>query len=132
LYRGLLPYPREEDFQIRADDVIAFGSSLLGARKLYIPSLKIGYRVHGANHHAGRTQSDADEVRRLHLLERLFGWYCSRQCISSEASLKAAEAEYWTIPARLRERFRLPSPKKFLKGRKLWAYRLGRFLGMNA
>lgn len=132
LYRELLPYPLEEDFRIRADDVFAFGASLLGARKLYIPSLRIGYRVHGANHYAGRTRSQADKVRRLHLLERLFGWYCSRQHISPEASLKAAAAEYWTIPAGLRERFRLPGPKKFLKGRKLLLHRLGRFLGRTA
>lgn len=129
LYRELLPYPFEEDFRIRADDVFAFGASLLGARKLYIPSLKIGYRVHGANHYAGRTRSQADNVRRSHLLERLFGWYCARQHISLEASLKAAAAEYWAVPAGLRKRFGLPSPKQFLKGRRLLMYRLRRLLG---
>ena len=132
LYRELLPYPHEEDFRIRTDDVICFGASLLGARKLYIPSLKIGYRVHGANHFAGRTWSKAYKARRLYFLERLFGWYCSRQHISLEAPLKAAAAEYWTVPAGLRKRFRLPGPAHFLKGRKLLLYRLRRLFGQPA
>jgi glycosyltransferase involved in cell wall biosynthesis len=130
LYRELLPYPFEADWRIRADDVIGFGASLLGARKLYIPSLRIGYRVHGANHHFGRGKSPQAEVQRKHRLERLFGWYCSRQHISTEASVGAAVAEYRLLPAAFKARFNLRE-SKVLQGPPLMLFKLRRLLGLR-
>lgn len=130
LYRELFPYPFESDWRISADKVIGFGTSLLGARKLYIPSLRIGYRIHGTNHYHGRLQSPADRVRRRHLMERLFGWYCARQHISTEASAKAAAAEYRLLPATLRKRFNLRE-SKILEGHRLLLYRLRRLLRLG-
>jgi hypothetical protein len=130
LYRELFPFPFEADWRISADKVIGFGSSLLGARKLYIPSLRIGYRVHGANHYHGRIRSPQDQVRRRHLLERLFGWYCARQHISTEASAKAAQAEYRLLPVTLRKQFNLREGK-MLEGRRLLLYKLRRRLGLG-
>lgn len=128
LYRELFPYPFEADWRIRADDVIGFGASLLGARKLYIPSLRIGYRVHGDNHYFGRTQSPQAKVQRNHRLERLFGWYCSRQHISTEASVKVAVAEYRLLPAAFTTRFNLRESK--IRQRPLML-KLRRFLGLR-
>ena len=130
LYRELFPYPFEADWRIRADDVIGFGASLLGARKLYIPSLRIGYRVHGANHHFGRTQSPQSKVQRNHRLERLFGWYCSRQHISTEASMKGALAEYRLLPDAFTTRFNLQEPK-ILQGSGRLLFKLKRVLGLR-
>jgi glycosyltransferase involved in cell wall biosynthesis len=131
LYRELFPYPFEADWRISADKVIGFGASLLGARKLYIPSLKIGYRVHGANHSYGRTRSPQDEVQREHRLERLFGWYCSRQHISTEASVKVALAEYRLLPAAFKARFNMRDSKALLQGRRLLLFKLRRLLGLR-
>jgi len=131
LYREIFPYPFEADWRIRADDVIGFGASLLGARKLFIPSLRIGYRVHGANHHFGRAQSPQAEVRRRHHLDRLFGWYCARQHISVEASVRAAVAEHRLLPDRFKARFNLQKSKGLLQGRRLLLFKLKRLLGLH-
>jgi glycosyltransferase involved in cell wall biosynthesis len=134
-YREILPYPHEADWRTRADDVLVYGAALLGARKLYIPSLQVGYRVHGANHFFGRTISAADEAMRRHSVEKLFGWYCAKQNLSPISSNAAAELEYQLIPLALRQRFALPSPKEFMsrreRRRNRWKRNLGRLVGLR-
>lgn len=131
LYREIFPYPFEADWRISADKVVGFGASLLGARKLYIPSMRIGYRVHGANLNYGRTQSAQDQVRQRHRLERLFGWYCARQHISTEASERDALAEYRLLPAAFKTRFKLRASKGLLQGHRLLLFHLRNLIGLR-
>jgi glycosyltransferase involved in cell wall biosynthesis len=49
LFKLLASYPHYEDWRIRADDIFVFGTSIIGAKKLYIPSLCVGWRIHGKN-----------------------------------------------------------------------------------
>jgi glycosyltransferase involved in cell wall biosynthesis len=56
--RKILPLPHlEEAWRIRADDVIVFGSSLLGFKKIIYSSVGILYRVHDANNFHGKVHS---------------------------------------------------------------------------
>lgn len=124
LYREILPYPFEQDWRISADKVIGFGASLLGARKLYVPSLKIGYRVHGTNLNYRRIRSAQDKVRRRHQVERLLGWYCARQHISTEASERDALDEYRLLSGDFKARFKLRASKGLLRGHRLLLFHL--------
>jgi hypothetical protein len=128
LYRQLFPYPHESDWITRADDIVVLGASVLGARKLYLPSVRFGYRVHGNNHFFGCRQSPADEVVRHHRLEKLYGWFCDAQHIAREAPVKAALAEHALVPAPLRQRFNLPDPLKLLPRGRRRVLRVRRFL----
>jgi glycosyltransferase involved in cell wall biosynthesis len=117
LYLALFPYPHEADWITRADDIIVYGTSLLGMSKLYIPGVRFGYRVHGSNHYFGRPKDPADRVIRKHRLEKLFGWYCDIQKISTTASGRACYDEQALIPRTLWQRFHLPDPVIFLPKR---------------
>lgn len=114
LFMQLFPYPHERDWITRADDVAVFGSSLLGASKAYLPSLRVAYRVHGANHFHGRRYSPGYRAARDHKLEKLFGWYCDLQHIERQAERKRVLSEYLLVAPLLAKRLGLPAPKRFM------------------
>ncbi|MBF0562257.1 MAG: glycosyltransferase family 2 protein [Alphaproteobacteria bacterium] len=80
LFLKLLPYPHLADWRVRADDILVLGASLVGARKLYLPGLRVGYRVHGGNRYYGSEAfygylTPAEAAVRAAVLERLFDYY---------------------------------------------------------
>lgn len=80
LFHQLFPYPFVSDWRVRADDVMVFGASILGAKKVYIRSLGIGYRQHGGNLFVGNNvwKSPSELALRKFRLERLFRLFCER------------------------------------------------------
>lgn len=111
LYQKLLPYAHEDEWRTRADDIIIFGSSLVGATKRYVPSLTIGYRVHQTNAYHGRKFSDAYEIRRQLNIDRYFNLMCITHSLSTRHSAleRPSEQEIRLVPHALRGRFNLPS-----------------------
>jgi len=107
LMHELLPYPHERDWITRADDVLVIGASLLGVAKLYMPGVRVAYRVHGANGYHGRKYDEAYRVQREHRLQKLFGWYCHKQLIPLRTSAMVAAREHALIPDRYLSRFGL-------------------------
>jgi glycosyltransferase involved in cell wall biosynthesis len=55
-------------WRVRADDCLVVGSSLVGARKLFLPALTVRYRLHGENHFHARVNAEVDDHR--HWLRR--------------------------------------------------------------
>jgi glycosyltransferase involved in cell wall biosynthesis len=81
IYKSILPYPYPEDWRSRADDLIIYGASIIGAKKLSIPSLSIGYRRHNQsdssiNHEAYLSQDQ--QLRRGQNIERMFDHFCAK------------------------------------------------------
>lgn len=70
----ILPFPFLNDWRTRADDVLVFGSSLVGARKYRLNLPLVGYRIHGKNSFAGNRITFDKHVfyRRKVALNRLF------------------------------------------------------------
>jgi glycosyltransferase involved in cell wall biosynthesis len=112
LYHALLPYPYEKDWITQADDLLTVGASIIGARKLFIESLGISYRIHASNHFAGKRISPHDQADGRLRRERLFRWYADRAMLPLRAPLKNAIHEAMLIPNSLRKRFAIPSPAK--------------------
>lgn len=110
LYHSLLPYPYEEDWTTRADDVLIYGASIIGTHKAYIESLGIGYRIHANNKHAGRYISTRERVDRELKLERLFQWFSEKTGVTQRAPLQSVFLELGLIPKVFRSRFLIPSP----------------------
>jgi glycosyltransferase involved in cell wall biosynthesis len=110
LLHSILPYPYEKDWIARADDVLIFGSSIIGARKLYIESLGIAYRVHASNNFVGRTITATERAIWRLRHERLFKWYSEKSGVSEQSSLKNTLHEAALIPRYTRKLFGLPSP----------------------
>jgi len=62
----------EEDWKIRADDCLVFGSSLVGAKKFFCGDLKIKYRVHGNNNFFNKQISSDEKFIRWININKLF------------------------------------------------------------
>jgi glycosyltransferase involved in cell wall biosynthesis len=110
LLKALLPYPYQQDWVTRADDVLIFGASILGAHKLYAPSLGVNYRVHGSNNFAGKTISATEKVDWRLRHERLFTWFAQKAGVLKTPPLKNALHESAVIPKEIRKQLNLPSP----------------------
>jgi len=110
LFHALLPYPFEKDWITRADDVLIYGASIIGARKLYVGSLGIGYRIHAANKFTGRelSMNERADWRLRH--ERLFKWYADKAGLPERPAVKNALHEATLVPRAIRKRFGIPSP----------------------
>jgi glycosyltransferase involved in cell wall biosynthesis len=111
LYLRILPYQDEEVWKIRADDVLVFGSSLIGAAKLLVPSLTIGYRIHGTNNYAGKPFNTAALRKRNKAVQTLFRHFYGN---ISMGTFSTALAERRMIPAEYRKRFAIHSPFNIL------------------
>lgn len=109
LFRMLLPYPYERDWITQADDLLTIGASIVGAHKLYIESLGISYRLHGANAFARRRFPPGDQADKRLRRERIFQWYCAKVTLPLHPPLKNALQEAVLIPRGLRRRFGIPS-----------------------
>jgi glycosyltransferase involved in cell wall biosynthesis len=110
LFRTIFPYPYEEDWITRADDVLIFGASIIGVHKLYIPSLAINYRMHSANNFIGKQISDHDKVDWRLRHERLFHWFSEKAGVPRRPPLKNALHEAAIIPKSIRLLLEIPSP----------------------
>ena len=67
-----MPVPFEEDWRLRADDCVVWGSSIAGAHKFYVAEPLVRYRVHDRNGWFGREHSLDYRFRRRLRKARLF------------------------------------------------------------
>jgi len=78
LVRCLLPYQDEEAWRIRADDVLVFGSSVLGAQKVHLNQPLVEYRLHHDNQFANRKQDSLAKMRHAIEVNRLIRYYVEK------------------------------------------------------
>ena len=114
LYLELLPYPHEPEWRTRADDVLVWGASIMGASKHHMPNLRIGYRIHGSNAFARKKFTEAYTIRRSMHVDRLFNHYCAVMGVTRHPpGLKDwARREANLVPDYLWRRYRLPNKRK--------------------
>jgi len=125
-YNQIFPYPDEERWRTRADDVVVFGSSILGMYKKYSPSIGVAYRIHENNNFHGKMVSASDIIKRNFALEKLFGEMAKRAGLSRLNYPSGAYLEALQIPIHLHSRFFIPN-LSMLKIQK-YSSRLSRWL----
>ena len=76
--RKVLPYPYESEWITRADDVLVFGASVVGAYKRHLNQGLVEYRVHEHNHFANQQFGDVVKFRRSVAINRLCGWFAEK------------------------------------------------------
>jgi len=79
IFKKIFPYPNIEDFVTRADDVIVYASSILGAKKTFIRSIGTFWRIHAANNTQKISEENWDDRQKR--LNRLFEFYCNKYSI---------------------------------------------------
>ncbi len=68
----ILPLPFVDDWRVRADDCLVFGSSFAPARKRYLAQPLVRYRVHQQNHYHGKQADQSSTYLRRLAINRLF------------------------------------------------------------
>ncbi len=114
LFHKIFPYPFESDWKSRADDVIVFASSIISLRKLYLPSINVGYRTHPNNGYLNRTISAEENERRQAALKKLFHWYGSRFSMQAHPSLYETLSEFFALSSNQRKRHAVPNVFKLI------------------
>jgi glycosyltransferase involved in cell wall biosynthesis len=81
IYKSLLPYPFPEDWISRADDLFVYGASIIGAKKLFIPSLSFSYRRHTKSDSTNKNYANPTQEERLRRdqnITRMFNHFCTK------------------------------------------------------
>jgi glycosyltransferase involved in cell wall biosynthesis len=100
LARRILPCPFEAAWKICADNVLVYGSSLLGAHKYFLGQPLVERRVHGNNLFYGRSADTKSKSQSLQFeLEknRLFAWYLAQAGFDIDGLLRLLAWEFRTL-----------------------------------
>lgn len=92
-----LPTDYAKTWRLSADNCLVYGASLLGARKYYLPTGSVGYRIHGNNGWWSNRSQTTNYLNRLHS-RALVGHY-ARMAGVDESCIELAKLEYKTKPA---------------------------------
>ena len=97
IIKKILPLPFLEEWRTRADDCLVLGSSLVGARKYFIPQPLIKYRVHENNYWRNKAYSLPEKLRRRLAIEQLMKYILTKNYYPSDLC-HLSWLEYRTVP----------------------------------
>lgn len=87
-----LPDDMRAQWRISADNCLVFGASVLGARKYFLPTSAVNYRIHGRNGW-WHEQARMGEFRAMFRSRTLINHYAQRRCLN-RLSLDLAKPEF--------------------------------------
>ncbi len=94
-----LPEAFRDDWRTSPDNCLVYGASVLGARKYYLPTGSVEYRIHGANAWSSN-RSPEQGYHNFIKTRRLIAHYARVAGIDeSSCDIKACKLEYRTKPA---------------------------------
>lgn len=93
ILKRILPLPLEEDWRIRADDCIIYGTALIGAKIFHLDFKGICYRIHNSNNFCGKSFNAKYEFRRILNVQKLFHTLMDRHKIILNYGLFCAELD---------------------------------------
>lgn len=91
-----LPQDYARTWRLSADNCLVYGASVLGARKYFLPTGSVGYRIHGNNGWWSNRTRTANFLNRLHS-RALIGHY-ARMAGIDDSCIELAKLEYKTKP----------------------------------
>lgn len=94
-----LPADYSSDWRLAADSCLVFGSSILGARKYYLPTGSVDYRIHERNEACDCCRSNDPATRDLNRMRsrRLIGYY-ARVAGVDDSCIESGRNEFRTKP----------------------------------
>ena len=101
LLRKILPYPFESAWITRADDVLIFATSVMGARKYHREDQLVDYRLHSSNHFARRDLTATQKMQYSLRVNQLLTWYAERAGYDRTRLPRLLHREYrtWERPS---------------------------------
>lgn len=122
-----LPEGFRQNWRLSADNCLVYGASILGARKYYLPTGSVGYRIHGNNGWWSNRGPASNYFNRLRS-RALINHYAQVAGID-ESCIELAKLEYKTKP-----QFRWDEAKRYasvcLRGNAPWWKRYERALSV--
>ena len=97
LLQKILPLPFTDEWRVRADDCLVFGSSLAGARKRFLAQPLVRYRVHGKNNYRGQKSDHFETYRRRLAINRLFEHFARTFCFNKADLADFSHREFRTL-----------------------------------
>lgn len=85
ILKKILPLPYLEDWRVRSDDCLIWGSSIVGARKFYMYQPSIRYRIHKSNNFYNDKSLDINisfEYKRLLKRSAIFNYIMQQNSIT--------------------------------------------------
>lgn len=113
LYKKIFPFPYTQDKSFWADNLIIYAASILGAKKIYLSGLGIGWRTHEGNDSKKR-YTPQEVVIREHAIARAFAWYCAKYNIPRYPGVIEFFSEYKKLGLYWQKRLDLPSRYRML------------------
>lgn len=113
LYKKIFPYPYTQDKSFWADNLMIYAASILGAQKIYLPGLGIGWRAHEGNDSKKRYTPEDVAIREL-AISRAFAWYCEKYAIPRYPGIIEFFSEYQKLSSYWKKRLDLPSKYRIL------------------
>ncbi|MEL7241323.1 MAG: glycosyltransferase family 2 protein [Cyanobacteria bacterium J06573_2] len=105
----VLPIPYTEDYRVRADDCLIWGSSVVGAKKFYMSRSSVMYRIHKNNNFYNDKSLDINtsfEYKRLFKRSIILNYITQKNCISLPLFLAYTSLqELKTIPCPTKKDF---------------------------
>ena len=92
-----LPEDMARTWRLSADNCLVYGASLLGGRKVFLPTGSVGYRIHGSNGWWSKRSNTANYHNRL-ASRGLIAHY-ARVARIDDSCLELARLEYRTKPS---------------------------------
>lgn len=114
LYKSIFPYPNTQKFRIRADDAIIFSASLVGAEKVYVPSISIVYRVHDKNNFHNTSSTKALSIKHNEAILELIDYFCQKYKIERHPSIVEFFSEFQALNQEQKKSLHLPNLYKVI------------------
>lgn len=93
----VLPYSQESEWQTRADDVLVYGASMVGAHKFHLDRALIQYRIHDHNNHYGRRRNASEKNQHSIKVNQLISNYVSRMNYDVDLLRYLTASEFRTL-----------------------------------
>ncbi len=113
LFKKLFPYPNYRDKNFWADDFMIYASSILGAYKIYLPGIVIGWRDHVGND-CKKIYSREDIMQRENAIKIAFEWSCHTYNIPRYPGVLEFFKEYKMLGSHWQKQLDLPNQYRML------------------
>lgn len=113
LYKKIFPYPYTQDKSFWADNLMIYASSILGAKKIHLSGIGIGWRSHASNDSKKQYTSEDIAIREM-AIKRAFEWYCTKYNIPRYPRILEFFCEYKKLDSYWQARLDLPGRYRML------------------
>jgi glycosyltransferase involved in cell wall biosynthesis len=93
LYKTIFPYPFFKDKSFAVDNLIIYIGSVLGAKKIHLPGIGVGWRSH-QNNDSKKMYSHTDVLTKEGAIKKAIEWYTLKFNITRYPTIKEFFAEY--------------------------------------